>query len=108
MALNCAAMPDNVAERAVWLCPRRLWQHRPGQARGTGRRGGTLMLDGSATCPPSADQVPAGAAGWRSRRVGDEQEVKVNVRFICTTQKQLLDLVHEGKFGKTSTIASTC
>ncbi len=32
------------------------------------------------------------------RRVGDEQEVKVNVRFICTTQKQLLDLVHEGKF----------
>ncbi len=32
------------------------------------------------------------------RRVGDENEVKVDVRVICTTQKDLPAMVQEGKF----------
>lgn len=32
------------------------------------------------------------------RRVGEEHEVKVDVRVICATQKNLLELVKEGKF----------
>ena len=61
--------------------------------------GGTLMLDEIGDMSPHLQtKFLRVLQDGVFRRVGDEQEVRVNVRFICTTQKQLLDLVHEGKF----------
>jgi transcriptional regulator of aroF, aroG, tyrA and aromatic amino acid transport len=87
-------------ERAVRLRPRRLWQQHRGQARGAGagqRRHPDAGRD-RRHVPHLQTKFLRVLQDGVFRRVGDEQEVRVNVRFICTTQKQLLDLVHEGKF----------
>ncbi|WAF75249.1 transcriptional regulator TyrR [Aeromonas dhakensis] len=101
MALNCAAMPDNVAESELFgYAPGAFGNNTEGK-RGVLElaSGGTLMLDeiGDMSSHLQTKFLRVLQDGV-FRRVGDEQEVKVNVRFICTTQKQLLDLVHEGKF----------
>ncbi|MGL5036743.1 MAG: sigma 54-interacting transcriptional regulator, partial [Aeromonas sp.] len=61
--------------------------------------GGTLMLDeiGDMSAHLQTKFLRVLQDGV-FRRVGDEQEVKVNVRFICTTQTQLLALVEGGTF----------
>ena len=101
MALNCAAMPDNVAESELFgYAPGAFGNNTEGK-RGVLElaSGGTLMLDeiGDMSAHLQTKFLRVLQDGV-FRRVGDEQEVRVNVRFICTTQKQLLDLVHEGKF----------
>lgn len=101
MALNCAAMPDNVAESELFgYAPGAFGNNTEGK-RGVLElaSGGTLMLDeiGDMSAHLQTKFLRVLQDGV-FRRVGDEQEVKVNVRFICTTQKQLLDLVHDGKF----------
>ncbi|WP_429152083.1 transcriptional regulator TyrR [Aeromonas hydrophila] len=101
MALNCAAMPDNVAESELFgYAPGAFGNNTEGK-RGVLElaSGGTLMLDEIGDMSPHLQtKFLRVLQDGVFRRVGDEQEVKVNVRFICTTQKQLLDLVHEGKF----------
>lgn len=101
MALNCAAMPDNVAESELFgYAPGAFGNNTEGK-RGVLElaSGGTLMLDEIGDMSPHLQtKFLRVLQDGVFRRVGDEQEVKVNVRFICTTQKQLLDLVHDGKF----------
>ncbi|MGU5632978.1 transcriptional regulator TyrR [Aeromonas caviae] len=101
MALNCAAMPDNVAESELFgYAPGAFGNNTEGK-RGVLElaSGGTLMLDEIGDMSPHLQtKFLRVLQDGVFRRVGDEQEVRVNVRFICTTQKQLLYLVHEGKF----------
>lgn len=101
MALNCAAMPDNVAESELFgYAPGAFGNNTEGK-RGVLElaSGGTLMLDEIGDMSPHLQtKFLRVLQDGVFRRVGDEQEVRVNVRFICTTQKQLLDLVHEGQF----------
>ena len=101
MALNCAAMPDNVAESELFgYAPGAFGNNTEGK-RGVLElaSGGTLMLDEIGDMSPHLQtKFLRVLQDGVFRRVGDEQEVRVNVRFICTTQKQLLDLVHDGKF----------
>ncbi len=101
MALNCAAMPDNVAESELFgYAPGAFGNNTEGK-RGVLElaSGGTLMLDEIGDMSPHLQtKFLRVLQDGVFRRVGDEPEVRVNVRFICTTQKQLLDLVHEGKF----------
>ena len=101
LALNCAAMPDNVAESELFgYAPGAFGNNTEGK-RGVLElaSGGTLMLDEIGDMSPHLQtKFLRVLQDGVFRRVGDEQEVRVNVRFICTTQKQLLDLVHEGKF----------
>ena len=101
MALNCAAMPDNVAESELFgYAPGAFGNNTEGK-RGVLElaSGGTLMLDEIGDMSPHLQtKFLRVLQDGVFRRVGDEQEVRVNVRFICTTQKQLLDLVHEGTF----------
>jgi hypothetical protein len=42
------------------------------------------------------------------RRVGGDREVKVNVRILSATHRNLEKMVSEGTFAKTCSIASTC
>jgi hypothetical protein len=103
MALNCAAMPDNVAESELFgYAPGAFGNNTEGK-RGVLElaSGGTLMLDEIGDMSPHLQtKFLRVLQDGVFRRVGDEQEVRVNVRFICTTQKQLLDLVHEGSSGR--------
>lgn len=101
LAVNMAAMPDIVAESE-------LFGHGPHALPGAGsaKKGifeqassGTVFLDevGEMSRELQTKLLRFLQDGC-FRRVGDENEVKVDVRVICTTQKNLPLLVQEGKF----------
>ncbi|MEP4891094.1 MAG: transcriptional regulator TyrR [Aliiglaciecola sp.] len=100
LPLNCASLPDNVAETE-------LFGYAPGefgQAEGKAgileqAKGGTLFLD---EVGDMSDQLQSKLLrvlqNGTFRRVGDSNEVTVDVRIVCTTQKDLAKLVEEGQF----------
>ncbi|WP_341501496.1 transcriptional regulator TyrR [Gallaecimonas sp. GXIMD4217] len=102
LVLNCASLPDSVAETE-------LFGYGPGAFAGAsdkGKRGifetadgGTVFLDevGDLALPIQVKLLRLLQNGT-FRRVGDEQEVKVNVRIICATQRSLPDLCQQGSF----------
>lgn len=103
LALNCASLPDNVAEselfgHAAGAYPNAL-QNKKGffeQANG-----GSVLLD---EIGEMSSQMQTKLLRFLNdgtfRRVGEDHEVKVDVRIICTTQKNLTDLVQQGLFRK--------
>lgn len=61
--------------------------------------GGTLFLDEIGELPPGAQGVLLRVLeGGRFTRVGDREEVSVDVRVIAATHRNLASLVREGKF----------
>lgn len=100
MVLTCASLPDDVAETE-------LFGHAPGEFGQSDAKiglleqasGGTLFLDevGDMSVQLQAKLLRVLQDG-SFRRVGDTQEVKVDVRIICTTQKDLGQLVQDGHF----------
>lgn len=101
LGLNCAALPDNVAESE-------LFGHAPGAYPGVTEskkgffeqaNGGTVFLD---EIGEMSSQMQTKLLRFLNdgtfRRVGEDHEVKVDVRVICSTQKNLLELVHKGIF----------
>ncbi|WP_337880404.1 transcriptional regulator TyrR [Rheinheimera sp.] len=101
LAVNMAAMPDNVAESE-------LFGHGPNAMPGAvdAKKGifeqankGTVFLDevGEMSRELQTKLLRFLQDGC-FRRVGDENEVRVDVRVICTTQKDLPAMVQEGKF----------
>ena len=101
LALNCASLPDNVAESE-------LFGHGENAFEGAGeaQRGvleiasdGTVFLDEIGEMSPSLQaKLLRFLQDGTFRRVGEEQEVKVDVRIICSTQKDLPDMVQKGQF----------
>ena len=97
LALNCAAVPDAVAESELFGVV---------TDDGETKRGifelaneGSVLLDEIGDMSPYLQTkclrlLETGCF----RRVGDEQEVRVDVRIICTTQNDLAKLISEGKF----------
>lgn len=101
LAINCAALPDNVAESE-------LFGHAEGSisaqsAKKTGvleqAAGGTVLLDsvGEMSIGLQAKLLRFLEDGV-FRRIGEEQEVSVDVRVICTAQGNLFELVENGDF----------
>ncbi|ATA22192.1 transcriptional regulator of aroF, aroG, tyrA and aromatic amino acid transport [Gibbsiella quercinecans] len=101
LALNCAALPDDVAESE-------LFGHAPGAYPGAteGKKGffeqangGSVLLDeiGEMSSRMQAKLLRFINDGT-FRRVGEEHEVHVDVRVICATQKNLIELVQRGEF----------
>ncbi|CUU24138.1 Regulatory protein TyrR [Duffyella gerundensis] len=101
LALNCASLPDDVAESELF-----------GHAAGaypnalTGKKGffeqangGSVLLDeiGEMT-PRMQTKLLRFLNDGTFRRVGEEHEVRVDVRVICATQKNLVELVRRGDF----------
>ena len=102
LALNCGAIPDNVAETELF-----------GYAAGTFNQtqakvglieqaaGGTLLLDEIADMSTQLQaKLLRVLEDGEFRRIGDVNPVGVDVRFICTTCQDLGQLVEEGKFRK--------
>jgi transcriptional regulator of aroF, aroG, tyrA and aromatic amino acid transport len=103
LALNCAAMPDDVVESE-------LYGHAAGAYPGVleskkgffeQANGGSVLLDG---IDEMSFQMQTKLLRFINdgyfRRVGDDNEVYVDVRIICATKADLAVLVEQGKFRK--------
>ncbi|WXL24719.1 sigma-54-dependent transcriptional regulator [Ectopseudomonas mendocina] len=102
LALNCAALPENLAESE-------LFGYAPGAFTGAQRGGkpgllelahqGTVFLDEIGEMSPYLQaKLLRFLSDGSFRRVGGEREVKVNVRILSATHRDLEAMVNEGTF----------
>ncbi len=101
IAINCAALPESLLESE-------LFGHEKGAFTGAAERrlgrfeladGGTLLLDEIGEVPPSIQVKLLRVLESRSFfRVGGTQGIKVDVRVIAATNRNLRDLVGVGEF----------
>ncbi|MFC6439422.1 transcriptional regulator TyrR [Bowmanella sp. JS7-9] len=100
LVLNCAALPDNVAEPELFgYAPGAYGNDNSKTGLFEQAQGGTLLLDeiGDMSAQLQAKLLRVLETGC-FRRVGDSNEVRVDVRIMCTTHKDLGQLVMDGKF----------
>ena len=101
VTLNCAAVPAELVESE-------LFGHEKGAFTGAGARhqgkfeqaqGGTLFLDEIGDMPPAMQaKLLRVLEGGEVERVGSNHPVKVDVRVVVATHRNLEQLVREGKF----------
>ncbi len=102
MALNCAALPESMAETE-------LFGYAPGAfagAREEGKlglleltAGGTLFLDSVAEMSPRLQaKLLRFLQDGSFRRVGSDEEIRLDVRVICASQRDLSELCARGAF----------
>ena len=100
LALNCASLPDSVAETELFgYAPGAFGQPEGKAGILEQAQGGTLFLDevGDMSRQLQSKLLRVLQNG-SFRRVGAVSEVNVDVRIVCTTQKDLNKLVEEGVF----------
>lgn len=101
VALNCSALPENLLESE-------LFGHVKGAFTGAfkDRKGrfeeaenGTLFLDEIGEIPLSVQvKLLRAVQELEIERIGDSKKIKVNIRIIAATNKDLGELVEKGKF----------
>lgn len=101
IALNCAAIPENLLESE-------LFGHEKGAFTGAAARrigkfeeadGGTLFLDEITEMHPSLQAKLLRALQEREiTRVGSNKSVKVNVRIVATSNRDMEQAVKDGQF----------
>jgi transcriptional regulator of aroF, aroG, tyrA and aromatic amino acid transport len=100
LALNCAALPDDVAETELFGFGKGTFgstESKTGLLKDA--EGGTLLLDEIADMSEQLQgKLLRVLEEGEFRRVGDKEPVKVDVRIICTTCKDLGQQVESGKF----------
>lgn len=100
LALNCGALPDNVAETELFGYAPGAFNQPDGKAGLLElAAGGTLLLDEVADMSPQLQaKLLRVLEDGQYRRVGDDKALAVDVRFVCTTSRDLGQLVEDGKF----------
>lgn len=102
LALNCAALPENLAESE-------LFGYAPGAFTGAQRGGkpgllelahqGTVFLDEIGEMSPYLQaKLLRFLSDGSFRRIGGEREIKVDVRILSATHRNLEQMVGEGRF----------
>lgn len=102
LALNCASLPDSVAETELFGYAEGAF-NQPSSRLGLleQAKGGTLLLDEIADMSQQLQaKLLRVLEDGEFRRVGDNEPVKVDVRVICTTCRDLGQLVEDGHFRK--------
>jgi two-component system response regulator AtoC len=99
--INCAAIPENLMESE-------LFGHEKGSFTGADARkvgkfeaanGGTILLDEIGEMPlPLQAKLLRVLQEREIERIGGNQTIKVNVRIICSTSKNLADESRNGNF----------
>ena len=103
LGLNCAAMPDEVVESELYGHAAGAYPGALESKRGFFEQanGGSVLLDG---IDEMSFQMQTKLLRFINdgffRRVGDDNEVYVDVRIICATKVDLAELVEQGKFRK--------
>ncbi|EKT57431.1 transcriptional regulator TyrR [Providencia sneebia] len=101
LGLNCASLPDDVVESELFGYAAGAYPNALEGKKGFFEQanGGTVLLDEIAEMSPQMQiKLLRFLNDGTFRRVGEEREVKVDVRVICATQKNLPELVAEKKF----------
>ena len=101
VAVNCGALPENLIESE-------LFGHRKGAFTGADETrtglfevadGGTLFLDEIGELPKAMQaKLLRVLESGEIRRVGDNEAFKVDVRIVCATHRNLVEMVEEGDF----------
>lgn len=102
VAINCAALPENLLESE-------LFGYVPGAFTGSGKNGkmglfelahgGTLFLDEISEVSINVQSKLLRVLQEREvRRIGDDRVIAVDVRIICATNRNLNQLVLQGRF----------
>lgn len=101
VAINCGALPENLIESE-------LFGHRKGAFTGADdhrvglfevAHGGTLFLDEIGELPKSMQaKLLRVLESGDIRRVGDNDSINVDVRVVCATHRNLIDMVEQGDF----------
>ncbi|EXU76860.1 MULTISPECIES: transcriptional regulator TyrR [Erwinia] len=101
LALNCASLPDDVAESELYGHAAGAYPNALEGKKGFFEQasGGSVLLDEIGEMSPRMQaKLLRFLNDGTFRRVGEEHEVHVDVRVICATQKNLTELVQRGEF----------
>ena len=101
LAVNCAALPDNVAESELFGIGPNAFAGSTEGKKGIFEQAnkGTVFLDEIGEMSREIQtKLLRFLQDGSFRRVADENEVRVDVRVICTTQKDLPGMVQDGRF----------
>ena len=101
IAINCAAIPDNLLESELFGYEKGAFtgavKTTPGKIEVA--NGGTLMLDEIGDLPMSLQAKLLRFLQERViERIGGRQEIPVDVRIVCATHQDLKELIKEGRF----------
>ncbi|PKF50540.1 transcriptional regulator TyrR [Enterovibrio nigricans] len=98
LLVNCVSMPDDAAETELFGCaPTEGREGKKGQLEQAD--GGTVFLYEVGEMSPHLQiKLLRFMRDGAFRRVGEEHEIKVDVRVICSTQKNLSERVAAGQF----------
>lgn len=101
LGLNCASLPDEVVESELFGYAAGAYPNAVEGKKGFFEQanGGSVLLDeiGEMSARMQIKLLRFLNDGT-FRRVGEEHEVKVDVRVMCATQKNLVELVQRGEF----------
>ncbi|MBK0031515.1 transcriptional regulator TyrR [Erwinia sp. S43] len=101
LALNCASLPDDVAESELFGHAAGAYPNALEGKKGFFEQasGGSVLLDEIGEMSPRMQtKLLRFLNDGTFRRVGEEHEVHVDVRVICATQRNLMELVQRGEF----------
>ncbi|AWK14376.1 DNA-binding transcriptional regulator TyrR [Candidatus Fukatsuia symbiotica] len=101
LGLNCASLPDDVVESELFGYAAGAYPNAAEGKKGFFEQanGGSVLLDEIGEMSPRMQiKLLRFLNDGTFRRVGEEQEVHVDVRVICATQKNLLALIRCGEF----------
>ena len=101
VAINCAAIPDNLLESELFGYEKGAFtgaaKTTPGKIETAHR--GTLMLDEIGDLPHSLQAKLLRFLQERViERIGGRQEIPIDVRIVCATHQDLKSLIKEGRF----------
>jgi len=101
IAINCAAIPDNLLESELFGYEKGAFtgaaKTTPGKIETANR--GTLMLDEIGDLPHSLQAKLLRFLQERViERIGGRQEIPIDVRIVCATHQDLKALIKEGRF----------
>ncbi|WP_411705911.1 transcriptional regulator TyrR [Edaphovirga cremea] len=101
LGLNCASLPDDVVESELFGYAAGAYPNAIEGKKGFFEQanGGSVLLDEIGEMSPRMQiKLLRFLNDGTFRRVGEEHEVHVDVRVICATQKNLIELVQRGEF----------
>ncbi len=101
VAINCGAIPENLLESELFGHVKGSFTGATGHKRGLFEEasGGTLFLDEIGELPPSLQvKLLRALQEEEIRRVGDTRTIKIDVRVIAATARNLEEEIRQGRF----------